>query len=66
MPRPEYYNLRRTEDRQARIEAIAVRLGLDIEKPATWGAVIDFVLGMGHWLIIEDKIKINGAKQNDP
>lgn len=46
MPRPEYYNLRRSPERQARTKAIAEKLGLDIEKPSTWGAVFDWSLGL--------------------
>jgi hypothetical protein len=56
MPRPDYYNLRRTGERQAHIAHIAQQLGLgDGSEPNTWGKVIDFCLRSMRYLETEDK-----------
>ena len=45
MPRSEYYNLLKTQERIAHIDYIAQRLGIgDSSTPNTWGKVINFCL----------------------
>ena len=45
MPRSEYYNLLKTQERQAHVDNIAGRLGIgDSSTPNTWGKVIDYCL----------------------
>ena len=45
MPRSKYYNLLKTEERQAHVDYIAQRLGIgDSSTPNTWGKVINFCL----------------------
>ncbi len=45
MPRPEYYNLTKTPERQGHVDYIANRLGIgDSSTPNTWGKVIDYCL----------------------
>lgn len=60
MPRPEYYNLRRTNQRTQKVHALAEVLGLDASQPATWAVVFDIALGMALKQFGENKEKENG------